>query len=614
MNSTFAFVVGFATVVTVAGCPTLATDTGETVGATGPSGSTGTSISTTNGQTSTSAGPGGGPVTGPYILAGTVVTPEATFEGQVLVDGALIGCVAAGTECESANPGAKVLATNGVIAPGLIDTHNHILFDVFDNDDWVPTLPATCATDADCAASSYCTSGSCACTPLGCKYTDHTRWPKEAEYGLMLDYKQCLEDASQGKPLWCPLTYEGTNNSLKCELHKWGSLKGLVAGTTSIVGLPGASSACFGGLSRPVDVEQNGLDDDKVQTSALFPPAKSSADGACANMASGKTDAYLIHVGEGVNQKAHDEFTTLFSVTTSPGCLYAPQTAITHGTAFTSADFDKMATAKMKLTWSPASNVALYGKTTDIPAALKAGVQVTLAPDWSMGGSQNILDELRFAREWSDKNWGGALTDQQLVEMVTVNAAAALGLSGSIGKLEKGMLADVTVFAGDGGDPYATIVGATPASVRLVLVGGVALYGDASYDVVAPASPGCDTTDICGTPKFLCVANESGVPKAGQTYALVQDALGDAFTDLDGIAALPAASCATTCKKGEACFARKNVPTADASNCGGSCPAGQDCYKVSASGATPYKCLAVNDCGTAKSKNLAPIAPVVRCQ
>ena len=39
-----------------------------------------------------------------------------------------------------------------------------------------------------------------------------------------------------------------------------------------------------------------------------------------------------------------------------------------------------MAAYGMKLTWSPKSNVALYGATTDIPAALAAGVLVSLAP------------------------------------------------------------------------------------------------------------------------------------------------------------------------------------------------------------------------------------------
>jgi len=112
--------------------------------------------------------------------------------------------------------GATIIETHGVIAPGLIDTHNHILFDIFDDSDWLPAAV----------------------------YANHDEWPAEPRYQAMLDVKQCLEDASQGKPAWCPATYDGAGN-LKCEMDKWGELKGLIAGTTSIVGLPGISSKCF---------------------------------------------------------------------------------------------------------------------------------------------------------------------------------------------------------------------------------------------------------------------------------------------------------------------------------------------------------------------------------
>jgi len=555
----------------------------------------------------------GGTTAGLFILRGKVVGPDGTFDGEVLVDGALIGCVAQGDACSKANPDAGLLVTNGVIAPGLIDTHNHILFDIFDNDDWSPTLPTTCSTATDCAASSYCKSGACACTPFGCKYTDHDRWPKEAEYGLMLDYKQCLEDASQGKPLWCPLSLDGTTNSKKCEMNKWGSMKGLVAGTTSIVGLPGQSSACFYGLARSIDVEQNGLEHDRVQTSAIFPPAKTSADGVCNNVASGDTEAYLIHVGEGVNQTALGEFDKLYNLTSTPGCLFGSATAITHGTAFGPPEFEKMAAAGMKLIWSPASNVSLYGATTDIPAARAAGVTVALAPDWSMGGSQNLLDELRFARDWSEKHWSGVLSDEELVTMVTKNAASALGLGDVMGRLEPGFLADLVVFGGDAADPYGTIVDATPATVRLVLVGGAALYGDPEFAALASKGPACDSTALCGATKFLCVADDSGHPKAEQTLTEVKEALESALSMLDGIDELPVASCGGSCPKGQACFERTVNPFADASKCPAPCAAGEACFQVAQSGSTPYKCLPKNACAPVKARTLAPLTPLVRC-
>jgi 5-methylthioadenosine/S-adenosylhomocysteine deaminase len=442
------------------------------------------------------------------LLLGTVVTPDVTYDGEVLVEATTITCAAAGTACESAAgaAGATIIDTHGVIAPGLIDTHNHILFDVFDDDDWLPSAV----------------------------YTNHTQWPNEPRYKAMLDVKQCLADDSEGKPAWCPTTYAGAA-SLKCEMDKWGELKGMIAGTTSIVGLPGTSAACFGSLSRSIDVPQNGLGSDSIQTSALFPPSRASGDGVCSNFTSLSTNAYLIHVGEGTDATALGEWSTLGTLTTTDGCLYAPQTAITHGTAFTANELGQMAAYGMKLTWSPKSNVALYGATTNIPAALDAGLLVALAPDWSMGGSQNLLDELRFADSWDNQNFGDQLAARDLVLMTTKNAATVLALEGKLGSIAPGMMADLVVVSRSASDPYASIVAATPADVRLTMVGGAILYGDAQLSAAAPQSPGCEPFDACGTAKFLCVATTSTTDKLDESYAQIHAALDAAMTDVDSL-------------------------------------------------------------------------------
>lgn len=450
------------------------------------------------------------------LLEGTVLGESGAFEGQVLVlpDGT-IGCADMGDACarEPAAAAAARVVTHGIIAPGLIDTHNHILFDVFDGSDWLPTK----------------------------LYQNHDEWPKDARYIEVLDAKQCLEDASQGKPTWCPAKYEGTANHLKCEMDKWGELKGLVAGTTSIVGLAGSALPCYGTLTRSIDTPYNGLNEDKVQVSALFPPSKATADGVCSNIAAGKTDAFVIHCGEGIDARSLGEYDKIGTATTTPNCLYAPPTAITHGTAFTAAEFARMKTANMKLVWSPASNVGLYGQTTNIPAALDAGLVVALAPDWSLGGgSQNLLDELRFAKKWSDEKWGGRLSAKDIVGMATVNAATVLALEDRIGVLKKGHVADILVVRGDRSKPYDAVIAATPREVRLTMIGGRALYGDGAARAIGAFGPACEDLDICGTKKFVCVSEPgSAVTKATQTLAQIKAALETGMADVD--AAKPAA-------------------------------------------------------------------------
>lgn len=441
-------------------------------------------------------------VPGKLLLKGCVVTPDDAFDGEVLVESDTLTCV--GADCSAGAAGASVIATHGVILPGLVDAHNHILFDIFDETDWSPSQV----------------------------YQNHNQWTAEARYGAMVDAKQYMN--GEGTPNLDP--------GFGCEMNKYGELKGLIAGTTSILGAANpANKTCYGSLARTIDQTPNDLGQDKIQVATLFPP--SSPDTICANMQSDKTDALAAHVGEGVDGTALNELTTLGTITTPDGCLYAPETTIIHGTAFGEAQFDLMAASGMSLVWSPRSNVFLYGggvdftKTTNVPLALSKGITVAMGPDWSLGGSQNLLDELRFAEEVDSAAWGDVLSPKDLVTMATKNGAAVLGLSSALGTLEAGKKADLFVIGGDTTAPYDAVLAATPKEVRLVLVGGVPLYGDDALGVVGPAAPPCEALDVCGEQKFVCVAEAGGnaTNKFGQTLAEITSIL---ETELAGYDAL----------------------------------------------------------------------------
>jgi len=60
---------------------------------------------------------------------------------------------------------------------------------------------------------------------------------------------------------------------------------------------------------------------------------------------------------------------------------------------------------------------------------------IEIAPDWSMGGSQDLLDELRFADAWDNAHWNDRLSAHDLVAMATTGGAKALALDGVIGAL-----------------------------------------------------------------------------------------------------------------------------------------------------------------------------------
>lgn len=439
---------------------------------------------------------------GRILLRGTILTPSQLIVGEVLVEDELITCVAASCAGEPGAADASVVETNGIILPGLIDAHNHVQYDIFDETDWAPMQT----------------------------YTNHDQWTNEERYGAMVDAKQHLGGEGDS-----PI-------DLSCETLKYGELKGLVAGTTSMLGaaIP-ADKTCYGSLVRTIDQGANDLPDDKVQVATLFPNA-AAANGVCANFADGDTDAWVAHVAEGVDGTALEEFFDVGTITTVDGCLYSPKTALIHATALGNDELDTMAMNDMSIVWSPRSNVFLYGggsdlsKTTNIPLALQKGINVGLGPDWSLGGSQNMLDELRFANQVDNSEWGNLLDAKALVEMATVNNARALGITQYVGSIEEGKRADILVIGGNTAAPYDAVLAAQPIDVRLVLIDGVALYGDSVLQPLAPAAPGCETVDV-GAEKFLCVAEAGGTAanKFGQTYAEITAALEQALVDYDAL-------------------------------------------------------------------------------
>jgi cytosine/adenosine deaminase-related metal-dependent hydrolase len=436
-------------------------------------------------------------------LLGTVVTPDTVFEGEVLVEGDTITCVDVTCRGQPGAAGASIVDTQGVVFPGLIDTHNHILFDIFDETDWAPTK----------------------------SYGNHNQWTNEPRYKALVDAKQYL-NGEAGSPV-----------SIGCELDKYGEFKGLVAGTTSIVGAANpANRVCYGSLARTIDQTSNGLAGDKVQVATLF-PSTSSADAVCQNLAIGSTDAYVIHVAEGVDASALAEFGKLQTVSTVDGCLVSPKLTLVHGVALGEPELGVMASSGASLVWSPQSNVFLYGagidlgKTANVPLAVARGINVALAPDWSIGGSQNLLDELRFADRVDNSVWGDVLTPKALAQMVTTNAARALGLGAVLGAIEAGKRADLVVIRGDRSRPYDALLTASPRDVELVFVNGRALYGDPPFAPLGAPAPGCEALTLCGATKFACVATEGGTlsNKLGQSIEEIASVIGSELLAYDAL-------------------------------------------------------------------------------
>jgi 5-methylthioadenosine/S-adenosylhomocysteine deaminase len=401
------------------------------------------------------------------VIRGTVVTPDTVFVGEVIIESDTIACAA--VACADPAGASVFTVTNGYVYPGFIDAHNHVAYNVLPK--WTPPK----------------------------LYVNRGQWQRAKSYQ---DFK-------------APYSLLKDTNHLLCEMVKWGEIKAMISGITAVEGTsPG--SVCIRTLIRNVENQNElGTSPSYIRTYILD---ISSFDGT---VNWDVTKAFVVHIAEGLpsDERSRHEFQIL----KQKGLLRA-ETAIIHGTAFGDSEFTEMGAVGAKLIWSPQSNRALYGQTTDIRLALQHGVSVSLGVDWNPSGSDDLFGELRVAAEFNQDQFGGVIKDADWIKMITVNPAKALALDTRIGRLAPGFKADVTVLRSQDPDPHRSLLANHPQDVEMVWVGGELLYGRES--LLQKFRPGCEALDVNGSKKRLCVVDTTNpVDKSGQTLADIRTIL-----------------------------------------------------------------------------------------
>ncbi|MFO0590118.1 MAG: amidohydrolase family protein [Polyangiaceae bacterium] len=415
------------------------------------------------------------------ILQGTLLLPDQVMhKGQIFI--AADGTIAC-TACDcSATPGADMatVATcaNGVISPGLINSHDHITF--------ANNPPKTHGTE---------------------RFEHRHDWRKGQNGHTQVSYASGASASAQ-------------------QLQE---LRFLMSGATSVNGSNGPT-----GLLRNLDqdTKKEGLD----MPSALyqtFPLADSGGTtdndisngcnyGAAPDTANtvAKENAYDPHISEGINTNAHNEF--LCTSTAPPPAnandILEPQTAIIHAVGITAADAALIRQNKAKVIWSARTNVDLYGNTAEATLLDASGVPIALGTDWIVSGSMNMLRELKCIDDLNTVYFDKHFTDKQLWQMATTNGAFALGAQNAIGMLRPGFVADISIFNGKVNKDHRAVIAAELSDVVLVLRGGKAIYGDDA--LVNALRPGCAQMKwngggaipafdgVCGIPKRVCIAQD----------------------------------------------------------------------------------------------------------
>ncbi len=409
-------------------------------------------------------------------LRGTVWTGDVTInDGEVFVSAKTGTILCVGQDCSKTPDADKatILCTDGIITPGLINPHDHGTYNHLPR--WQHTK----------------------------KYGDRYQWQADASYKAF------------------KVSQQTTFSKAKCEVVKWTELREIVAGTTSIQGVTSSVPLCAKGLVRDLDDTHgaSGLSGYTLETQVTKIGGTAAADAAAwaAALKNGSSSGLILHLGEGVDAPSKAEWYTLVDKG-----LALPGVSLIHATGLGGAELADARQVGVKIIWSPQSNLDLYGDTTRVPTALNLGLTVALGPDWTPSGSMNQLDEMKCAKQLSDKRWGGKLTDDMLLRMVTTEAAKALGADGEIGRLATGYLADVSVFAGDRQNPAASVVKARPETVKLVLIAGEPIYGDEA--LVSALQSGCDAFDACGQKKAICM-KDATLDKGTQSWTDVQTVL-----------------------------------------------------------------------------------------
>ena len=425
---------------------------------------------------------------GAYVLKGRIVpmTGEADVinNGHVLVrDGMIEAVWENNVPSDIQLTNVPVLETNGTIYPGMLDLHNHLHYNQAPLWDMTPHLSEN---------NRNAWGG----------YNNRYEWKNHPDYSEQVTKPKMLVHSG---PYW----------NMESQAMKYIEMKSLVGGATAAQGGPSNPDDSFSTvLAR--NIEDYNFERDEIHTKVTELTSDYIGNHIKTGNASGELDAWFIHIAEGVDERSRAEFDILVQ-----NNLLVGELVLIHGVALGEQEFKQMADVGATLVWSPLSNLLLYGQTADIAAAKEAGVHIALAPDWAPSGSKSPLHELKVADLWDDEKLGDIFTDYELVDMVTAGAAEATKWDREVGTIAPGMVADLVVVDNIHSNPYRNLINAVDPDVRLTIVGGLAVYGDAD---MMTALKGADNEPAGKFGKAVDVTFLAA-PEGAQTWASIVENL-----------------------------------------------------------------------------------------
>ncbi len=376
------------------------------------------------------------------VLVGKVVTMNDAGDvlpnARVWLSGGKIRAIArAGEALPDGAKDAAVVDSKGAIYPGIIDLHNHPEYAIY------PLMP------------------------INRKYRDRYEW---RWYDDVYNKRITFPQEVLTRPHYL---------DLGMEIGRYGEYKALAGGTTSLQG--GRANLAYSKEECLVRNIENSPVESRLASSRVD-MGRSAKEWTAMQVERGK-GPLVVHLAEGPSPRMATEFYAM-----KDSNLLGPELIAIHGVGLTQPQLVEMAGVGAKLVWSPLSNFMLYGKTAHVEAAKRAGLSISLAPDWAPSGSKSSLGELKVADLVNQHALKGLFTDRDLVDMVTRKPAAAMGWEQRLGQIAEGYLADVLVVDDRHADPYRNLIHAIEDTIQLVAVRGEPLYGDAALLTIARGS------------------------------------------------------------------------------------------------------------------------------
>ena len=184
---------------------------------------------------------------------------------------------------------------------------------------------------------------------------------------------------------------------------------------------------------------------------------------------------FITHCSEGFDAETRRDIVTLDKL----GGL-GNYSVLVHGLAFSESDIALIKERGASVVWCGDSNYFMYSKTTNVKSLRKKGVNLCIGTDSPMSGGLNLLHEMRFDKNLYKKLFGEELPDDEIVKMVTSNPAKAFWMK-THGLVKDGYHADLAVFRNKGGNAASSIVSAGLKDVLLVVIDGLPVYGESEY-------------------------------------------------------------------------------------------------------------------------------------